>query len=121
MNSRTIRRLKHVRKAVRVLIRLASRLVESNPPAQPGPKPQNPLPTYPAQLIIYGPEESTVVEGTTITYPDGSIGLELPLTAPPVEGTTVQLILYIPEESGIIEGVTGFPHSDGSFDIFPID
>ena len=125
MKPKTIRRLRQVRTAVRVLIHAAAQLLESEAPSpspspSPNPKPSSP-PTYPAQIVIYGPDDSTIVEGTCVVYPDGSIGLDLPLTAPPTEGTTVQLILYTPEDPGIIEGFTGPPDEDGSFDIYPID
>jgi hypothetical protein len=84
----------------------------------PAPKPGPTPPGQPVQLILYGPGDPQVVEGTARPGPGGTLLLDLPLPAPPPGGTPVQVLLYGPEE--VIEGRTGPANPDGSFDIVTV-
>lgn len=72
---------------------------------------------YPVQLIVYGPTEPEVIEGTAIEAPEGDVEILLPIAAPPAEGTPVQVILYPTGEPTVLEGRVGRGEVDGSFDI----
>lgn len=97
-----------------------------SPPPAPTPPPPSPLPTppplppggSPVQLVIYGPGAPVILEGTSVTLPDGSIEIQIAISHPPAPGTPIQVIVYNP--SGvptIYEGTTGTVAPDGSFPI----
>lgn len=94
---------------------------ELAPAAEVWIMPANPVQTMPAQIVIYGPQQTTSLEGQAVNQDDGSIELTVPYIPAPPAGTPVQVILYPPGADPIvIEGTTSAPYPDGSFDIIPV-
>jgi hypothetical protein len=73
--------------------------------------------SYPAQVIIYTPNEPQVVDGTAIAGPDGDLELVIPIDPNVPVGTPVQVIIYTPLRPTVHEGRTGEVTPDGTIPV----
>jgi hypothetical protein len=76
-----------------------------------------PSTSYPAQVVIYYPNQPTVIDATAISTSESPLEILLPLPKAPPPGTPVQVIIYTPGEPTVHQGTALESPGDGSIPI----